>query len=46
MGMMTELPEEWKVCKTHEKDIFYFNTSNGGICWEHPLDIINQDQIN
>jgi len=45
MDLTTALPEDWKVGKLANGEIFYFNISNGTSCWEHPLDVINQQQL-
>jgi len=42
--LVSPLPEEWKAGR-HQDKIFYFNVSDGSTHWNHPLDIMVQQQI-
>lgn len=37
-GLMTELPEDWKPCKSPDGEVYYFNFASGESQWDHPCD--------
>ena len=37
-GLMTELPEDWKPCKSPDGEVYYFNFATGESQWDHPCD--------
>ena len=37
-GLKAPLPENWKPCKTGDKEIYYFNFATGESVWNHPCD--------
>lgn len=37
-GLSTELPEEWRPCKSPEGEVYYFNFASGESTWDHPCD--------
>ena len=39
-ALKADLPPDWKLCQTPDKDPFYFNFASGQSSWEHPCDDI------
>jgi hypothetical protein len=39
-ALKADLPPDWKLCQTPDKDPFYFNFAQGDSSWEHPCDDI------
>ena len=37
-ALKEDLPPDWKLCQTPEKDPFYFNFATAESSWEHPCD--------
>eukprot|EP00759_Apiculatamorpha_spiralis_P027092 PhF_6_TR30112/c0_g2_i6/m.43966 len=44
-GLLAPLPEEWKAVQTDQKEIYYFNFSNGESLWDHPLDEMFKQKV-
>ena len=44
MCFTTELPPEWALCISKGK-VFFFNLTNGSFSWEHPLDLMNMQEV-
>jgi len=39
-ALKADLPPDWKLCQTPDKDPFYFNFSTAESSWEHPCDVV------
>jgi hypothetical protein len=37
-GLNTDLPEDWRPCKSPEGEVYYFNFNSGDSTWDHPCD--------
>lgn len=37
-GLKAPLPQNWKLCKSPEGQVYYFNFETGESIWDHPCD--------
>jgi|UniRef100_A0A7S4GDX8 hypothetical protein len=37
-ALKAPLPENWKICYTEEREVYYFNVRTGESIWDHPMD--------
>eukprot|EP00667_Euglena_gracilis_P009855 EG_transcript_10025 len=37
-ALKAPLPENWKICYTEDREVYYFNVRTGESIWDHPMD--------
>eukprot|EP00906_Rhabdomonas_costata_P035345 RCo049656 len=37
-ALKAPLPDNWKICYTEDREVYYFNIRNGESIWDHPMD--------
>ena len=37
-ALKAPLPENWRICYTEDRDVYYFNMRTGESIWDHPMD--------